>query len=381
MKICILTPRFPFPENAGDVLRINNVCRYLKSKGHTLILVSYGTKNNAIPEEPLYDTIYWVKRNKIVSFINSIFAILLNKPIQIGYYFSFAYLLKFKQTIKLEHPDLFVSHLLRMVPYLNICHLQNRSIVDFPDAFSKMYTLAAKVSYLSLKKLIYSFEKKRIADYEKKTISTYKKCVLVSQADKEFLGNPSSVYVYPNGIRYLSEICNEYNTNKIVFVGNMRTLQNQDAVQYFINNIFPIIKLSIFNAVFYIIGAEPPVAIQNLADGQNIIVSGYVNSIENIIKDAAIAIAPVRIAAGIQNKVLISMACGIPVVLTPAVAEGIPELISEKNCIITNKENDFANAVTLIMQNKNIRNAIGRAGYELIKEKYSLNIKLKGYEE
>ena len=44
MKICILTPRFPLPENGGDLLRICNVSRYLKSQGHELVLVSYTEK-------------------------------------------------------------------------------------------------------------------------------------------------------------------------------------------------------------------------------------------------------------------------------------------------------------------------------------------------
>jgi hypothetical protein len=191
MKICILTPRFPFPENGGDVLRINNICRYLKSKGHFLILVSYCSyrdienKNNM--PEPLYDKIFYIKQNKILSLISSVFALFLHKPIQIGYYFSFAYLSVFKNVIKSEQPDLYIAHLLRMVPYLNICRLQDRSIIEMTDALSKTYTLSRKSKGFSLKKIIYMIEERRIAKYEVRTISNYKKCVLVSNTDKEFL--------------------------------------------------------------------------------------------------------------------------------------------------------------------------------------------------
>lgn len=189
MKICILTPRFPFPENGGDVLRINNICRYLKSRGHLLILVSYCSSADvenlhSIPEQ-LYDKIYYVKRNTLVSFFNSICAIFINKPIQIGYYFSFAYLSVFKRVVKLEQPDLYIAHLLRMVPYLNMCHLQDKSIVEMTDTLSKTYNLAGKSSTAPIKKIIYMIEKKRIANYEIRTISEYKKCVLVSEIDKK----------------------------------------------------------------------------------------------------------------------------------------------------------------------------------------------------
>ncbi|MDR1250348.1 MAG: hypothetical protein LBK63_13740 [Treponema sp.] len=190
MKICILTPRFPFPENGGDVLRINNICRYLKNKGHTLILASYCSQNdidnqNIIPEA-IYDKIYYIKRRKLVSLANSIWALLLGKPIQIGYYFSFAYLFNFKKIIKKENPDLYIAHLLRMVPYLNFCHLQDKSIVEMTDALSKAYGLIDSSSLFSLKKYIYLIEKKRIAAYENQVIKIYRKCILVSQKDKEY---------------------------------------------------------------------------------------------------------------------------------------------------------------------------------------------------
>ncbi|GHV06880.1 glycosyl transferase family 1 [Spirochaetia bacterium] len=384
MKICILTPRFPFPENGGDIVRINGVCRYLKNKGHSLILVSFCSKfdiknKNNLPES-IYDKIYYIKRNGIISIINSLFALLINKPMQIGYYFSIKYLFRFKKIVKEEKPDIFISHLLRMVPYLNICHLQERSIVDFPDVFSKIYDLS-KLSYnLSLKKIIYFFEKNLILTYEQKTIALYKKCVLVSRSDKEYLGNPDSVFVYSNGVQYVPVVHDNYNHNKMVFIGNMRTVQNQDAVKYFVNDIFPIIKISIPEAVFYIIGAEPPADIINLSDNKNIIVTGYVDSVENAIIDSSVAVAPIRIASGIQNKVLIAMACGIPVILTRIISMSIPELKTRENCIIADEKQEIADAVVFVMKNIDIRNKIGKSGYELVKTVYSWEKQLNGYE-
>lgn len=189
-----------------------------------------------------------------------------------------------------------------------------------------------------------------------------------------------SLWVYSNGIRCLPKIKNDYNINKIVFVGNMRTLQNQDAVQYFVDAVFPEIKKKIPDAVFHIFGAEPPEFIRNMGDNKNIKVSGFVESIEYEIKDAAVAVVPVRIAAGIQNKVLIAMACGIPVVMTSLIASAIPELQSGKNCMIADKGEDFTKMVVSLIKNSNIRNTIARNGYELMKQSYSWNERLAGYE-
>jgi glycosyltransferase involved in cell wall biosynthesis len=233
----------------------------------------------------------------------------------------------------------------------------------------------------SLKRIIYQIEKSRIEKYEKSTIDSYKKCVLNTQADKKFLGNQESLYVYSMGVNCLEKLPSEYDKNKIVFVGNMRTLQNQDAVQFFVTDIFPLVKAALPQVVFHIIGAEPPVDIQKLADGKNIMVSGFVPSVENAIKDAAVAVAPVRIAAGIQNKVLIAMACGVPVVLTSLISVGIPELVPSINCIIADEKADFANAVIYLMKDENMRNSIGKAGYDMVKSEYSWNKRLDGYEQ
>jgi glycosyltransferase involved in cell wall biosynthesis len=268
-----------------------------------------------------------------------------------------------------------------MIPYLNICHLQDKSIVEMTDALSKTYSLADKSSKLSCKRLIYKIEKGRIIKYETKNVNIFKKCVLVSNADKDLLGDYKSLYVYKNGVNCLEQIPSVLNRNKIVFVGNMRTSQNQDAVIFFVNDILPLIRKIIPDVVFYIIGAEPPSYIQKMVNDKNIVVTGYINSVEDEIKNAVVAVAPVRIAAGIQNKVLISMACGIPVVLTSLISMGIPELVSNRNCIIADEKSDFAHAVISLMQNDNMRNSIARAGYDMVRSEYSWDKVLEGYEE
>ena len=89
MKICILTPRFPYPENGGDVLRINHIAQYLKQQGNQLILISFCEQEPDIKTaQKLYDKIYCYRRRKYESILNSISFMLRDKPIQCGYYYS-----------------------------------------------------------------------------------------------------------------------------------------------------------------------------------------------------------------------------------------------------------------------------------------------------
>ena len=387
MKICILTPRFPFPENGGDVLRINNIARYLKGKGNELVLISFCEKNIKLKKEffEFYDTIYMVKRSRTESFFMSLVFALTGKPIQCGYYFSFRFLKTLKLLIKHEIPNIFISHLSRMTPYLIHTNNQKCSIIEMTDALSKTYELSSKAKGNFIKKCIYGVERRLIRNYEKYIVESFPKVVLVSRNDVEYLKrqdirNKNSLVVHTNGVDCLSSIPTKYNSKKICFIGNMRTLQNQDAVLHFVKDIFPVIKKSVPDVVFTIIGAQPSEQILSLADGKNIIVTGFVDDIQTAISDCCLNVAPVRIAAGIQNKVLVAMGCGVPVVMSSLIAGAIPELIDGENCYIKDDDDKFAEECITLLSDENVRSTISKKGYETVKNNYSWNEKLEGYE-
>ena len=387
MKLCLLAPRFPFPENGGDVLRLNNIARYLKSKNFELVLISFYEDEIRLKKEyfALYDTIYMIKRTKIVSLVMSLFFALSGRPIQCGYYFSFKFLKQLRRSIKQELPDEYVSHLLRMTPYLELTHQQKNSIVEMTDALSKTYGLSSKAKGNFVKKCIYKIELGLIRRYEKYVVRHFPKVVLVSEADVHYLENQcgnkaDSLAVYTNGVDCLPVKPTAYNKNKICFIGNMRTLQNQDAVIHFVNDIFPLIKQAVPDAVFTVIGAEPPENILSLSDGKNIFVTGFVDDIQATVAECCLNVAPVRVAAGIQNKVLVAMGCGVPVVMSSLISGAIPELSDGENCFIQDDVNVFAEKGISLMQNNDIRVSISRSGYEMVKKYYSWNEKLDGYE-
>lgn len=381
MTICILTPRYPFPENGGDVLRINAIARYLKSKGNKIILLSFIDNNHEILTNDycMYDEIITVKFKKAVSLINTILFFLIGKPMQCGFYYSLSYKKRFNKVISEKKPDLYISHLIRMESYLRSFHLEDKSIIEMTDALSKTYTLSSKTKGISFKKIIYLFEKLRIKKLEQNIIKRYKKVVLVSENDINYLGNYSSLAYHTNGIN-IFEHNTDYNVNKICFVGNMRTLQNQEAVLNFIKNILPIIKKQNPKVQFHIVGAEPPAFIKDMTNLNGIYVTGFVDSVEEYIKDSCLLVAPVTIAAGIQNKVLIGMACKVPVVLTSLIAGAIYGIESGQNCFIEDDNEKFAEKCLTLMDDKHLRNEIAENGLSLVKENYAWIKKLEGYE-
>lgn len=92
------------------------------------------------------------------------------------------------------------------------------------------------------------------------------------------------------------------------------------------------------------------------------------------------AVAPVHIAAGIQNKVLVSMGCGIPVIMSSLISKPIPELRNNINCYIEDDAEKIADLCIMLMNNKDIRNSVGLKGREMIIDNYSWDSTLSGYE-
>lgn len=387
MKICILTSRFPFPQYSGGILRINEICRYLKGKGHTLILVSLSDEKNPPVEEALslYDKVYFVKRSTIGTFINCVMHFLKGKPLQCGYYSSSKYMRLLRDVIAREQPDMYLAHLLRMVPYLEALGVEDKSIVEMTDALSKTYTLSSNAKGGGLIKYIYKIEHRLIEKYEKKVIERFPKVVLVSQADVDYLVEKDfrtdSLCVYTNGVSILENKPDTYDNRKMCFIGSMGFLPNQDAVRYFMDNIYLLLKKVIPDMKFHIVGSRPTKEILQMAEyNKDIIVTGFVDNLNEYISDSCVTVAPIRIAAGIQNKVLVSMGCGVPVVLTSLISKAITELKDGENCFVADTPENIANACIKIFKDSELRNRMGAKGYEVVKKHYDWSSTLEGYE-
>lgn len=127
----------------------------------------------------------------------------------------------------------------------------------------------------------------------------------------------------------------------LVFTGAMDYWANVDAVSWFAEKVFPSVQKKIPGACFYIVGARPTEQVKKLAGNPNIHVTGAVKDIRPYIAHADLAVAPMRIARGVQNKVLEAMAMARPVIATTAAMEGIPLIQDQPVC---NDNETFAKA-------------------------------------
>jgi sugar transferase (PEP-CTERM/EpsH1 system associated) len=110
---------------------------------------------------------------------------------------------------------------------------------------------------------------------------------------------------------------------KLVFTGTMSYRPNIDAVIWFATAVLPLLRQRDPAPEFWIVGANPTPAVSALAAQPGVHVTGRVPDVRPFLRHADVAVAPLLLARGIQNKVLEAMAMGLPVVASPGAHEGV----------------------------------------------------------
>ncbi|MDH4483041.1 MAG: glycosyltransferase [Rhodoferax sp.] len=152
----------------------------------------------------------------------------------------------------------------------------------------------------------------------------------------------------------------------IVFIGGYQHAPNVDAVQYFVEQIMPLLREQLPGVRFYAVGSNTPPVIQALAC-EDIIVTGFVEDLTPLLDKMRVSVAPLRYGAGIKGKIGTAMAVGLPVVATPIASEGM-SLTDGEDVLVAGGAEAFANAITKIYQNEVLWNRISDNGLKFADE-------------
>ncbi len=378
MNILIITPRIPYPPFRGDKLKIYNLAKNL-SKNNSVRILTFLRNNNQLNDlkniEASGIKIEIVKLSFAESIFHAAAALFTNLPFQAAWFQSAKMKKKFKEILSQENFDFVYYHLIRSAQYLNSTNEKCRpiNIIDFTDAVSLYLKRFAGIEKNPFKKFFVKIEQKRIEQYEK-IAQRFHSLFICSEVDKEFLkqkGLTTDIRILRNGIDtdYFKPEKIGYEKNRIIFTGNMPYYANYDAAIHFSKNIFPIILKNIPEAEFYIVGQNPPKRIKLLA-ASNVFVTGFVPDIKTEYLRSAVNVAPMRFGAGTLNKVLESIALGVPVVATSVAIGGLPKNLY-KYLFVADDPEEFANRVVEIIKNPKIREELMIEGAEVIRKMLS----------
>lgn len=224
--------------------------------------------------------------------------------------------------------------------------------------------------------------------YERFMFSPYQRVVVVSEQDRDQLLalNPAlPVEVIPNGVdtAYFAPIEQiERDSKTLLFVGNFEYAPNVDAAFYLIEHILPAVRRQFPDVKLQLVGNAPPPELLNRAQ-VSIEITGRVPDVRPYLARATIFVCPLRMGAGIKNKVLEALAMGCPVVATPLSVDGIAVRAGVEALIapVDGAGGVFEEAVISLLEDHDLRNALSQAGRKLIEARYSWAYVADCYEE
>jgi sugar transferase (PEP-CTERM/EpsH1 system associated) len=379
--LLLLIHRIPYPPNKGDKIRSYHLLKHLARhyRVHLATFVDDPDDWQYVPHvEALCASSHFAGMKPLLARVRSLQALLKNRSLSLEYYRDASLARWVDDTVakhKIERVLVFSSAMAQYTdPYRSA-----RRVVDFCDVDSDKWRQYAEQKSWPMNWL-YRHEARQLLAYERKVARECDASLFVSAPEADLFKalapeSAAKIGFFNNGVDtdYFSperSYASPYQAGEraVVFTGAMDYWPNIDAVQWFAAEVFPQLRARFADARFYIVGARPAAAVQALAQLPGVVVTGTVPDVRPYIAHAAVAVAPLRIARGIQNKVLEAMAMATPVVVSPQALEGIEAIPGTDLLLAPDAAAFVANVAALLTETDR---SIGRVARAKVEQLYS----------
>lgn len=376
-NILYITTRLPWPLIGGDRLHIYHYLKELKNRGYNITLVTLVSKDDdidgALQDNSFYTKLIPIMFDKKRAYLNAVKAAFNDKPFIVEYYYSKEMQKAIDKEIATNNYDVIIGYIIRSLPYIKK-YKNIKKIIHLCDSISMMYERRIKENKNIWDKFKIGIEYLKVKHYEDLCCKNSDVQIMISDADLNYINrftitDRMKVIGLATDTEYYKPIDSE-KRNNICFVGSMQYIPNSEAAIHFATEIFPLIKKEIPDAKFKIIGANPRKELfESTKNIEGIEITGRVNDVREYMKDCKVSVCPVRIAGGIQNKILEAMSMGIPVVTTLEGSEGIR---ADKTLLQNASSNEeYARKVIAILQKNELRHELSTKSREFIKQNFS----------
>ena len=362
-KLLYLVHRIPYPPNKGDKIRSYHWLKGLAEYYEIYLGTFVDDENDWQYVDHLNEYCKDVHIEKLEpgkAKIKSLRGLLTGEALTIPYYASQSIQQWVRQTVEKENIADMLVFSSSMAQFIDDeTYSNHHRVVDFVDMDSDKWIQYAEKKQWPMS-WVYQREAKTLLDYEKHIAKKFNKSLFVSSKEAELFSQKIadasvSVDFVNNGVdtnyfKVSESFNNPYLTGDkvIVFTGAMDYWANVDAVLWFVEHIFPKVKQQLPEAKFVIVGSKPAPEVVALGSKENITVTGFVDDVRPYIQYANVAVAPMRIARGIQNKVLEAMSMGKSVLTSAQGLEGIHANVGEDLVLCASDDKWVSEIIRLI---------------------------------
>lgn len=378
MKILMLTPYLPYPLLSGGQIRTYNLLKNLKNY-HEITLISLikdDQEKKYIPQLKKFCQKVvvlkrtpnpWALRNILLAgFTPYPFLVTRNMPLTTSSVIN--------SELENGNYDLIHAETFYMMPNIPKTKIPIL-LVEQTIEYLGYQSYAQKSHLWPIKPLLY-FDIAKINYWEKYYWQKANRLVTMSLDDKKYIQKAVSkkikIDVVANGVDldFFSQTKNQKPKDPtVLFVGTFKWLPNVDAVEFLVEEIWPLILKAIPQAKLHIVGFSPTAKITNYGKQKSIVVSGNIEDIRDAYARAHVLLAPVRSGKGTRYKVLEAMATGLPVVGTKLSVEGL-EVVPGMHALVADTAKSLASKTINLLNDPKLQQELTKHGKLLVKQKY-----------
>lgn len=332
--LLFLSHRIPYPPDKGEKIRAWNFLRHLarRYRVHLACFVDDPADLEHLPAlEEICATLCWRRLFPGWARLRSLRGVAAGAPLTRGYFRDRGLQQDIDRIVARHRPSRYFVYSSAMAPYIER-HPPARCVIDMVDVDSEKWRHYAETA-TPLSRLVYRREARTLLALERRSAGLADRVLFVSRAEADLfrrlapeaaarvrhVSNGVDTDYFDPSLQYADPFAGE---PALVFVGAMNYRPNIEAAAWFAREVMPILRRAGGAPSFWIVGSRPSAAVRRLAAG-DVRVTGRVEDVRPYLAHAAAVVAPLRIARGVQNKVLEAMAMAAPVVLTPPAREGI----------------------------------------------------------
>lgn len=374
MNLLAVISRFPYPIEKGDKLRAWYQLRDL-AKHHRLHVVALAetmpSKEDLQAVEQFTESCHVIVQPKWKRYVNTGLGLFSDLPLQVHYFRS----AKMKQCIDqlLAEKGIDVMYVQLIRPVINLPRRRKeKRYIDYMDCFSKGMQNRLELTS-GLERHFVKIEQQRLKAYERSVADQFDGHSIISEPDAEILKQLTGkdLDVIPNGVGesfFEGPELSDDPEYDIIFTGNMGYHPNVQAALFLVNEILPELERRGRKLKVCLAGARPSPEVRKLASDQ-VIVTGFVDDLREYLANSRMLVAPLISGSGLQNKLLESMAMGLPTITSTLANDALGASPGEE-ILIGNDAKSFADVITLLLDHPEKGRDIGLKGEKFIRKVY-----------
>ncbi len=380
--LLFLIQRLPYPPTKGEKIRALRIFAYLAQwyEMHLgCLLDDPADAEHVQTMRAMCASMHVAPLNRRVATLLCLRGLLTGEALSVTYFKDRGLARWVRDVMANVKPAMVFVYSSNMAPYVLDLPRTAPLAVDLVDVDSEKWRSYSE-TMTGLKRWVYRREWRKVAALEQRIAREADLASFVSDAEADLFSSlvpagHARVMGVSNGVdhEYFDPTLDlpplyDLSVPNYVFTGTMDYPPNADAVAWFANDILPAIRRALPDAQFHIVGHSPNEAVQRLTRIEGVHVTGRVTDVRPYVVHATASVAPMRIARGIQNKVLEAMALGRPVVATPQAHEGV-RAVPGRDLLVADTPASLAAAAIAVLDGAHP--GLGAAGRHAVETGYT----------